>query len=101
MVGDVTSNEELSTSFKTDNTKISILTALFVGIVLLFTFQSAGLPFMLILTIQGSIWINFSFPCLTHSDMFFLSYLIVSAIQMGATIDYTIVITGQIGRAHV
>ena len=95
VVGDVTSNEELSTSFKTDNTKISILTALFVGIVLLFTFQSAGLPFMLILTIQGSIWINFSFPCLTHSDMFFLSYLIVSAIQMGATIDYAIVITGR------
>lgn len=95
VVGDVTSNEELSTSFKTDNVKISILTALFVGMVLLFTFQSAGLPFMLILTIQGSIWINFSIPYLSGSNLFFLSYLIVSAIQMGATIDYAIVITGR------
>ena len=50
---------------------------------------------MLVLTIQSSIWINFSIPPLTGSTMFFLSYLIVSAIQMGATIDYAIVITSR------
>lgn len=95
VVGDATSDYDLSTSFLTDNVKISVLTALFVGLILLFTFQSAGLPFMLVLTIQSSIWINFSFPYLTSSPMFFLSYLIVSAIQMGATIDYAIVITSR------
>lgn len=47
------------------------------------------------LTIQGSIWINFSFPFLTGTNLFFMSYLIVSAIQMGATIDYAIVITNR------
>lgn len=95
VVGDPTSNNDLSNSFSQDNKLISILTALFVGIILLFTFQSAGLPFMLVLTIQGSIWINFSLPYLTGSTMFFLSYLIVSSIQMGATIDYAIVITSR------
>lgn len=95
VVGDPTSNYDLSKSFEQDNVLISILTALFVGIILLFTFQSAGLPFMLVLTIQGSIWINFSIPYLTGSTMFFLSYLIVSSIQMGATIDYAIVITSR------
>ncbi|MDO4326915.1 MAG: MMPL family transporter [bacterium] len=95
VVGDATSNYDLSNSFQTDNTIISILTALFVGIILLFTFQSAGLPILLVLTIQGSIWINFSIPYLTGSTMFFLSYLIVSSIQMGATIDYAIVITSR------
>ena len=95
VVGDPTSNYDLSSSFSNDNMKISILTALFVGIILLFTFQSAGLPFMLVLTIQGSIWINFSVPYLTGGTMFFLSYLIVSSIQMGATIDYAIVITSR------
>ena len=49
----------------------------------------------MVLTIQGSIWINFSFPYLTGTNLFFLSYLIVSAIQMGATIDYAIVITNR------
>ena len=95
VVGDATSNYDLSTSFLRDNVIISVLTALFVGIILLFTFQSAGLPFLLVLTIQGSIWINFSMPYLTQSTMYFLSYLVVSSIQMGATIDYAIVITSR------
>lgn len=95
VVGDPTSAYDLSKSFVQDNNLISVLTVLFVGIILLFTFQSAGIPFMLVLTIQGSIWINFALPYLTDSSMFFLSYLVVSSIQMGATIDYAIVITSR------
>ena len=63
---------------------ISVLSALFVIIILLFTFNSAGLPVLLILVIQGSIWINFSFPYLQDSPLYFLGYLIVNSIQMGA-----------------
>ena len=95
VVGDATSNYDLSTSFRRDNVIISVLTALFVGIILLFTFQSAGLPYLLVLTIQGSIWINISVPNLASGPMYFLSYLVVSSIQMGATIDYAIVITSR------
>ena len=95
VVGDSSSNYEISKTFGTDNLRISIITALLVGIILLFTFQSAALPFILVLTIQGSIWVNFSLPFLTGEPMFFLSYLIVSSIQMGATIDYAIVITSR------
>ena len=95
LVGASTSAFDLSSSFSGDNLKISILTILFVTVILLFTFKSSGLPILLVLTIQGSIWINFSFPFIQHSNMYFLSYLIVSAIQMGATIDYAIVITNR------
>lgn len=95
VVGDSTSDYDLSESFVSDNLKISILTALFVAAILLFTFQSYALPLLLVLTIQSSIWLNFSVPYLTNSTMFFVSYLIVSAIQMGATIDYAIVITSR------
>ena len=49
------------------------------------------MPVLLILVIQGSIWINFSIPVFTHVDLFFIAYLIVSSIQMGANIDYAIV----------
>ena len=95
VIGDSTGDYDMAKSFTTDNVKISVLTALFVGIILLFTFQSAGLPILLVATIQSSIWINFSIPALQHTTMYFLSYLIVSAIQMGATIDYAIVITSR------
>lgn len=95
LVGNSTNAFDLASSFSGDNMKISILTALFVMIILLFTFKSAGLPILLVLTIQGSIWINFSIPVLTNTNLFFLSYLVVSSIQMGATIDYAIVITNR------
>ena len=95
LVGNSTNAFDLASSFASDNLKISILTALFVMVILLFTFKSAGLPILLVLTIQGSIWINFSVPVLTDTNLFFLSYLVVSSIQMGATIDYAIVITNR------
>lgn len=95
LVGNSTNARDLAASFTGDNLKISVLTVLFVVVILLFTFKSAGLPILLVLTIQGSIWINFSFPFLTGTNLFFMSYLIVSAIQMGATIDYAIVITNR------
>ncbi len=95
LVGDSTSDYDLATSFSRDNIVISVLSALFVIIVLLFTFQSAGLPVLLIAVIQSSVWINFSFPYLTGTNLFFLSYLIVSSIQMGANIDYAIVISNR------
>lgn len=95
VVGNSTSDYDLSASFSNDNLLISILTIVFVILVLVFTFKSSGLPVLLILVIQGSVWINFSFPYLMKENLFFLSYLVVSSIQMGANIDYAIVIANR------
>jgi len=95
VVGNSTSSRDLSSSFAKDNLMISILSALFVIIVLLFTFRSVGLPVLLIVVIQGAIWINFSIPTITGQPLYFLGYLIVNAIQMGANIDYAIVISSH------
>ena len=64
-------------------------------LVLLFTFQSVGMPILLIVVIQGAIWINFSFPYFMGTNLYFLGYLIVNSIQMGANIDYAIVISSH------
>ena len=93
LVGNSTSDYDQSVSFARDNVMISVLSVVFVVLVLVFTFTSVGLPILLILVIQGSIWINFTFPTLTHTNIFFMSYLIVTSIQMGANIDYAIVIS--------
>lgn len=95
IVGDSTSDYDLGTSFATDNLMVSILSLLFVLIILVFTFKSAGLPVLLLAIIQGAIWINFSFPVIEGTNIFFMSYLIVSSIQMGANIDYAIVISSR------
>ncbi|MBO4898187.1 MAG: MMPL family transporter [Clostridia bacterium] len=95
LAGNATSNHDLSSAFGKDNLLITVLTILFVLIVLFFTFQSVSIPVLLIFVIQGSVWINFSFPTIRQKPIFFLSYLVVSAIQMGANIDYAIVITNR------
>lgn len=93
--GDSMSSYDLDKSFSTDNIKVSVLTVLFVFIILIFTLKSWGLPIPLTLMIQGAIFINFSYYAFAQTNLFFFCYLIVSAIQMGATIDYAIVLTGR------
>ena len=95
LVGASTSSYDLKKSFTRDNIIVSLLSVLFVILVLFFTFKSAGLPVLLILVIQGSIWLNFTIPTLFNNPIYFLSYLIVSSIQMGANIDYAIVISSR------
>lgn len=95
VAGNSTSQYDLKKSFDRDNTVVSVVSILAVLVVLLFTFLSAGMPVLLIAVIQGAIWINFAFPALQHNNLFFLGYVIVSSIQMGANIDYAIVISGR------
>lgn len=95
LAGNSTSEQDFKTSFSTDNIGVSIVSILVVLTVLLFTFMSVGMPVLLILVIQGCIWLNFSFPTVMHDDVFFMSYLVVSSIQMGANIDYAIVISSR------
>ncbi len=93
--GESTSQYDLYKTFQVDNTVVNVVSILAVLVVLLFTFKSAGMPVLLILVIQGAIWINFAFPAIQQKNLFFMSYLIVSSIQMGANIDYAIVISGR------
>ena len=95
VAGDSTNEYDFKKSFSRDNAVVSIVSLLIVLVVLLFTFKSAGMPVLLLLVIQGSIWINFSIPTFTQTPLFFMSYLVVSSIQMGANIDYAIVIASR------
>ena len=95
VAGESTSQRDLKKTFDRDNMVVNIVSMLAVLVVLLFTFKSAGMPVLLILIIEGCIWINFSFPYLTSTNLFFMGYLIVSSIQMGANIDYAIVVSSR------
>ena len=95
VTGEITSARDLRNSYKGDSILIMILTIIFVFIILLFTFRSPVAAAVLVFVIQGSIWINFSIPYLTGMVGSFVTNMIVSAIQMGATIDYAIVIMNR------
>ena len=86
---------DLNGSFKTDNLLITLLTIAFIFIILAVTFRSWGIPIVLVAVIQGAIFINFTIPVMLGNNLFFFVYLIASAIQMGATIDYAILMTNR------
>lgn len=93
--GESMSQYDLYKTFQRDNTVVNVVSILAVLVVLLFTFMSAGMPVLLIMVIQGVIWVNFAVPAVQQKNVFFLSAMIVSSIQMGANIDYAIVISGR------
>ena len=95
VVGNSTNQYEFKKSFEIDNIVVSVVSILIVLVVLLFTFNSAGMPVLLIAVIQGAIWMNFGYSTLVHEDVFFMTQLVVSSIQMGANIDYAIVIANR------
>jgi len=76
-----------------DNKLVNILTIVAIALVLLITFRSISFPIVLLLAIQTAVWINLSIPYFTNSKLVFVGYLIVSTVQLAATIDYAILLT--------
>ena len=95
MAGESVACYDMAIRFPKDNFLVSFLTVLFVLLILLFTFKNLIIPIILIVAIQGSVWINFVIPFLGSNPISFIGYLLVCAIQMGATIDYGIVLTNR------
>ncbi|MBP5684729.1 MAG: MMPL family transporter, partial [Bacilli bacterium] len=94
-IGNSINSRDLKSTFLSDNLIITFVTVVFIAIILMITFKSFGLTILLILTIEGSILVNFAIVTLLGYKVFFMSYIIVCAIQMGATIDYAIVIADR------
>ncbi len=66
------------------------LAILAIALVIMIAFRSLALPVLLVLTIELSIWINLAIPYITGTPLNFIGYLIVSTVQLGATVDYGI-----------
>ncbi|MDZ5712811.1 efflux RND transporter permease subunit [Jeotgalibacillus haloalkalitolerans] len=76
-----------------DNTFVNIMTVVTVGLVLLLTFRSISIPVVLLITIQASVWINLAIPYFTDAPLVYIGYLLISTIQLAATVDYGILFT--------
>lgn len=79
---------------------VSLLSAAIVFVILLFTFKNFKLSLILLLVIESGIWINLSFVYFGYllgiaSKINFVAYLIVTAIELGATVDYAIMLTSK------
>ncbi|MFZ3577622.1 efflux RND transporter permease subunit [Virgibacillus sp. DJP39] len=75
-----------------DNKLVNWLTIIAIAIVLMLTFKSISIPLVLLLTIQSSVWINLAVPYFSNSSLVYVGYLIISTVQLAATVDYAILL---------
>lgn len=78
-----------------DNKLINFIAVIGIFMVILITFRSLSLPFILVFCIETAIWINLSIPYFTDKPINFIGYLIISTVQLGATVDYAILFTNS------
>ncbi|MDR2586875.1 MAG: MMPL family transporter [Coriobacteriales bacterium] len=76
-----------------DNLRVNLAAILAIFLVLLLTFRSLVLPFVLLLTIESAIWINLALPYFLDTSINYIGYLVLSTVQLGATVDYAILLT--------
>ena len=95
LAGEGVSTYDMMDTVTADMQKVNFVAIAAVFVVLLITMRSLLLPALLVLTIETAIWINFSIPHLTGTPIFYIAYLIISSIQLGATVDYAIYLTGR------
>lgn len=78
-----------------DYNKVSILSLAGVALVVMITFHSVLVPILVIIPIEVAIYLNMTLPYLMGDSMIYIGYIIVSCLQLGATIDYSILMTNN------
>lgn len=95
LIGEPIVMEEMSRIIDKDNSLVNLLAIISIAIVIMINFKSISLPILLVLTIEASIWINLALPYFTNTNLSFIGYLVISSIQLGATVDYAILYTNN------
>lgn len=92
LAGEMLSNNDIRITIQRDNKVVNILSILAIGLTILFSFKSLGLPLILVFSIEFAIWLNLSFPYFQNHTLSYIGYLVISSIQLGATVDYGILV---------
>ncbi len=86
---------DMEKSIQSDYNRVNLISILAIVVILMFTFKSLIIPIILIMAIEAGIFINMGIPFFAEDSLIFIGYLIVSSIELGATIDYAILMTNN------
>ena len=95
LVGEAPCTKDLIEITDHDFAVVSAVSILAVFAIIFFVFKSISLPFILVLVIEGAIFINMGIPYLTGTTLPFVASIVIGTIQLGATVDYAILITSR------
>ena len=100
LAGENVANYDMRAIITGDSGKVLWGGILSIGLMLLLTFRSLSIPLVLLLVIEGAIWINLSTPYFQGADLNYIGFQIVSSVQLGATVDYGILLTQRFLEAR-
>ena len=95
LAGDGISTYDLKETITADMVLVNLVAICAIFMTLLLTLKSLTIPLMLVLSIETAIWLNLSVPYFSDSPIYYLAYLIISSVQLGATVDYAILMTDR------
>ena len=95
LVGTTPSTQDIETTITKDYSRVNVLSLLGVFFVVMFSFKSVAIPVIIMIPIEVAIFINMAVPYIKGDTMIFMGYIIVSCIQLGATVDYAILTTNN------
>ena len=98
LLGQNVINYDLKDTIVKDGPRVSGAAIIAIGMVLLITFRSFSIPFILLLTIEGAVWINLGIPYFLGKSLNYVGFLIISSVQLGATVDYGILLASHYMR---
>jgi predicted RND superfamily exporter protein len=95
LAGQGVSTYDLMDTITADMVKANLVAIVAVFLVMVFLMKDIVLPVILVLSIETAIWINVAVPYFQGNRVFYIAYLIISTIQLGATVDYAILLSDR------
>ena len=83
-----------------DFARVSVVSIGAIFLIIAIVFKSISLPIVLVAVIEFAIFINMGIPCYTGTTLPFIASIVIGTIQLGATVDYAILMTNRYKRAR-
>jgi predicted RND superfamily exporter protein len=93
VVGEAPCTKDLITITDKDFKTVSAVSIVAIFVIILFVLKSISLPIILVAAIEFAIFVNMGIPYFTHTQIPFIASVVIGTIQLGATVDYAILMT--------
>ena len=98
VVGEAPCTKDLITITDKDFKTVSAVSIVAIFVIILFVLKSISLPVILVAAIEFAIFVNMGIPYFTHTQIPFIASVVIGTIQLGATVDYAILMTTRYKR---
>ena len=95
VIGEAPLMKDLQDTTDVDLQRVNILSMAAIFVIILFVFKSISLPFILLAVIEFAIFVNMAIPYYQGVTLPFVASIVIGAIQLGATVDYAILMTSN------